>query len=268
MLMAQAAGASSPTPATSAAAESNPWIFGATLYMWLPFTTSKTTVDGLPEAVKHSLSDTEAHITQIFGGAGEFQLSKGDWGAFVNASGGILGLKGTLLREDSNHPNREDRTGYFHDSVATGQYGLSYRLLGRPLDLTTWARGTQPITLDLLAGAQTFFFSSSVSTEREHRSVDVTLTSPIVGAHLGWDMADRWNLGFAGSIGGFGVSDTDLTWQTILRVAYRFHMGGVPGALSLGFRVEGINFDTGSDSGRLKVKQILFGPVLGFSAFF
>jgi hypothetical protein len=268
VLMAQATGAPSPAPAASAAEEPNPWIFGATLYFWIPFATSTSTVDGLPEGTTHSTFSSEVHVTNLYGGAGEFQLTKGDWGVFGNIAGSFLGLKGTVVGTDNNHPNQVDRTGYTHDGSISGQYGLSYRLLGRPLDLTTWARGTQPVSLDLLAGGQTFFVSSSVNTNRDDVSVSVTLTSPLVAARLGWDMTDRWNLGFIGSIGGFGVSDTKLTWQTNLTVAYRMHMWSVPGALTLGFRVEGLNFDSGSGNNRLKVKEVLYGPMLGLSAFF
>jgi hypothetical protein len=263
--MAQAGGTAGPVPA--AAPASNPWIFGGTLYAWVPFATSTSTIDGLPE-VSHSFFSNDTHVTNLIAGAGEFSLSKGDWGLFGNIAGSSLGYKGALLREDSRFPNREDRSGYFHDSVVSGQYGLSYRLLGRPLDLTKWARETQPVSLDLLAGAQTFYFSSSVNTQRVQASVSATLTSPLVGARLSWDLADRWNLGLGGSIGGFGVSDTQLTWQADLTVAYRFRMGDVPGALSLGFRVQGLNFETGSDANYLKVDETLYGPMLGFSLFF
>ena len=98
--------------------------------------------------------------------------------------------------------------------------------------------------------------------------MSTTLTSPLVGARLSWDMADRWNLGLGGSIGGFGVSDTKLTWQADLSVAYRFRMGSVPGAVSLGFRVQGLNFETGSGANYFKVDEVLYGPMLGFSMFF
>ncbi len=226
MQVVQAAGTAGPAP--GAAPVSNPWIFGATLYLWVPFVASTSTNDGLPPVNKHALFNTETHITNLIAGAGELQLSKGDWGIFGAIAGASLGYKGTLLREDSLHPSPEDRTGHFHDSVVSGQYGVSYRLLGRPLDLTTWARGTQPIALDLLAGAQTFYFSSSVNTQREQASASATLTSPLVGARLSWDLADRWTLGFGGRLGGFGVSDTSLTWQADLTVAYRFRMGSVP----------------------------------------
>jgi hypothetical protein len=65
-------------------------------------------------------------------------------------------------------------------------------------------------------------------------------------------MANRWNLGLGGTIGGFGVSDTHLTWPADLSVAYCFCMGDVPGAVSLGFRAQGLNFETGSEANHLK----------------
>jgi hypothetical protein len=264
--MAQAGGAAAPAP--TAAPGSNPWIFGGTIYLYVPFATSDSTIDGLPPSENHRFFSSSTHLTNLYAGAAELSLSKGDWGLFGNIAGSSVGFKGTLLREDPRFPTREDRTGYFHDAVISGQYGLSYRLLGRPLDLATWARGTQPLALDLLAGAQTLWASSSVSTQRIQASVSTTLTSPLVGTRFSWDVADRWNLGLGGSVGGFGVSDTHLTWQADLSVAYRFRMGDVPGAVTLAFRVQGMNFETGSGDHYFKLNETLFGPMLGFSMYF
>jgi hypothetical protein len=263
--LAQAGGTAAPV--SEPARESNPWIFGATIYFWVPFATSDSTIDGLPEVHKSTFSN-DTHVTNLIGGAAEFTLSKGDWGLFGNIAGSTVGYKGTLVREDPRFPTREDRSGYFHDAGISGQYGLSYRLLGRPLDLSPWAHGTQPLSLDLLAGAQTLYASSSVSTQRVQMLVSTTLTSPLVGTRLSWDLADRWNLGLGGSVGGFNVSDTHLTWQVDLSVAYRFLMGSVPGALTLAFRVQGLNFETGSDATYFKLNETLYGPMLGFSMFF
>ena len=172
------------------------------------------------------------------------------------------------MEEDPLHTTREDRSGYSHTGSIAGQYGLSYRLLGQPLDLAAWARAKQPVALDLLAGGQTYYVSSSFSSQNEHASVSTTMTSPVLGARFSWDFADRWNLGLSGSIGGFGVSDTRLTWQANLTVAYRFRMGDIPGAVILGFRGEGLNFETGSNATYLKINETLYGPLLGFSMFF
>lgn len=266
MRVAQAAGAASPAPETAESARPNPWIFGGTLFLWVPFATSTSTISSLPPV------DTGAHtsstLTNLYGGAGDFQLSKGDWGAFANVAGSSLGFKGVLLREDLLHPTEAARSAYTHYGAFAAQYGLSYRLFGQPLDLTTWARGTQPIAFDLFAGGQTLYTSVSVKTAREQVSVSAALTSPLVGARISVDLADRWNLALGGNVGGFGVSDTSLTWQANLTVFYRFLISKVPAAVSLGFRVEGLNFDTGSGQDQFKLHEILYGPLLGFSMFF
>ncbi len=263
--VAQASGTPSPPP--PATFTGSPWIFGATVYGWIPFASSESTIDGLPPA-RTSWPQTNSHLTNLFGGAGEFQLSKGDWGLFGNIAGAYVGIKGEILHEDSRHTTHEDRSGYSHSSSISGQYGLSYRLLGEPLDLAAWARATQPISLDLQAGGQTFYVSSSFDSQREHVSANTTLTSPIVGTRISWDIAPRWNLGLSGSLGGFGVSDTHLTWQANVTIAYRFRMGDVPGAVTLGFRAQGLNFETGSGADYLKVNETLYGPMLGFSIFY
>ncbi len=56
--------------------------------------------------------------------------------------------------------------------------------------------------------------------------------------------------------------------QANLTVFYRFLISTVPAAVSLGFRVEGLNFDTGSGENTFKLHEILYGPLLGFSMFF
>jgi hypothetical protein len=264
--MAQAAGASSPAPGTAESAKPNPWIFGATIYLWVPFATSTSTISSLPPV--DTGPHTSSSLTNLYGGAGDFQLSKGDWGAFANVAGSSLGFKGVLLREDPLHPTEAERSAYTHYGAFAAQYGLSYRLFGQPLDLTTWAHGTQPIAFDLLAGGQTLYTSVSVKTASEQAFVSAALTSPLVGARMSVDLADRWNLGVSGNVGGFGVSDTSLTWQANLAVFYRFLISKVPAAVSLGFRVEGLNFDTGSGQDRFKLHEILYGPLLGFSMFF
>ncbi len=266
MQMAQATGAASPPPGTAESAKPNPWIFGGTLYAWVPFATSTSTISNLPPA--GNTSHTDWTWTNLYAGAGEFQLSKGDWGLFGNVAGSSVGFKGTLLREDPLHPTSAERSGYMHSGVFEAQYGLTYRLFGRPLDLTTWSRGTQPIAFDLMAGGQTMYVSASVKTQRDTAEVSTTLTSPLVGARVSIDMADRWNLGVSGTVGGFGVSDTTLTWQANMAVYYRFLISRIPAAVSLGFRVEGLNFDTGSGQDQLKLHEILYGPLLGFSMYF
>ncbi len=264
--MAQATGAASPAPGPAEPAMPNPWIFGATLYLWVPFATSTSTISSLPPV--DTGSHTSSSLTNLYGGAGDFQLSKGDWGVFANMLGGSLGYKGVLLREDPLHPTEAERSAYTHYGTLAAQYGLSYRLFGQPLDLTTWGHGTQPIAFDLLAGGQTLYTSVSVKTQREQVSVSAALTSPFVGARMSIDLADRWNLGVSGNVGGFGVSDTSLTWLANLAVSYRFLISTLPAAVSLGFRVSGLNFDTGSGQEQFKLHEILYGPLLGFSMFF
>ncbi len=249
---------------------SQPLIFGATLYLWVPFATSTSTISSLPPAdpTLDTGFRTSSSLTNLYGGAGDFQLTKGDWGLFANLAGGSLGYKGVLLREDPDHRTEAERTAYSHYGTFGAQYGLSYRLFGQPLDLTTWARDTQPIAFDLLAGGQTFYTSVSVKTEREQTFVSAALTSPVVGARVSVDLADHWNLGVNGNVGGFGVSDTSLTWQANLAVSYRFLISRLPAAVSLGFRAQGLNLDTETRGNRLQLHEILYGPLLGFSMYF
>ncbi len=262
--LAQAA----PAPVTSAAPAGNPWVFGMTLYFWYPWWTMDATIDGLPQASSGGSSHTSTHTTNMGGGDGEFTITKGRWGFYGNVAGGYYGAKGELLRSDPAHLNRPDRTGYLHTSAITGTYALMYRVAGEPLDLTAWARKVQPVSVDLLAGGETLTASGTFDSQRERKTVTKTMTYPVLGSRLSWDITERWNLGVSGSLGGFGVSDVDLTWQANLTVGYHFRMWDVPSAVTLGFRGQGLQFETGTGDKYLKMNGTMYGPMLGFSLYY
>ncbi len=99
-------------------------------------------------------------------------------------AGGTYGTKGEIVKQGPNHILSIDRSGYSHSSAVLGQYALSYRILGQPLDLTAWARKAQPVSVDLLAGGETAYASQNISTQRENITVTATMTYPILGARL------------------------------------------------------------------------------------
>ena len=264
----QLAQAGNPAPVPPAAPASNPWIVGMTLYFWLPWWTVDATIDGLPQASSGGSSHVSTHTTNLGGGDGEFTISKGLWGFYGNVAGGYYGAKGEILKSDPNHLNRPDRSGYLHSSAITGQYALTYRIVGQPMDLSAWARQPQPVSVDLLAGGQTLFASQNINTQRENKTVTATKTFPVLGSRLSWDMTERWTLGVDGSLGGFGVSDVSLVWQANLTVAYRFRAWDIPSAVTLGFRGQGLQVETGSGDQYFKMNATMYGPLLGFSAFF
>jgi hypothetical protein len=256
LLLAQAPGPAAPG---APAASSSPWVFGTTLYLWVPFTYATSTI-GDPSFINHKPFNVDEHITNLFGMGGHFELSKGDWGGFADVFGFSLGLKSI--------PQRTDLSVETHDSGVDAEYGLWYRLLGQPLNLTTWATAKQPVSLDLFAGARTLYIDSSVSSQRVHAEASATLTSPLVGLRLGWDLTENWHLGLGGNIGGFGVSDTSLAWEGDLAVAYRFRIAHLPSDVSLGFRALGVNLETGAGNAYLKLNTIFYGPTIGWSVFF
>ncbi len=81
-------------------------------------------------------------------------------------------------------------------------------------------------------------------------------------------MTEHWTLAGSGSLGGFTVSDMNLTWQANLTVAYHFRMWDVPGAVTLGFRGQGLQFEKGSGDKYFKMNATMYGPMIGFSVFF
>ena len=264
----QLAQTGNPSATPTASPASNPWIVGMTLYFWYPWWTVDATIDGLPQASSGGSSHTSTHTTNLGGGDGEITISKGLWGFYGNVAGGYYGAKGELLKEGPNHLNRPDRTGYLHTSAITGAYALTYRIMGEPLDLAAWARKPQPVSVDLMAGGQTVTASETFDSQRVYKTVTVTKTIPLIGSRLSWDITERWNLGVNGSLAGFGVSDVDLIWQANLTIGYRFRIWDLPSAVTLGFRGQGLQVETGSGEQYFKMNATMYGPLLGFSMFF
>jgi len=83
-------------------------------------------------------------------------------------------------------------------------------------------------------------------------SKSVSLWDGIVGIRGQFDLSDRWSVPFYADI---GAGDSDLTWQALLGVTYRFSWGD----LRLAYRH--LEYDQKND--RLIQNMSLSGPALG-----
>lgn len=86
---------------------------------------------------------------------------------------------------------------------------------------------------------------------------------PILGLRTIWDLDHRWSVLIQADVGGFGVS-SDLTWQTIGLLGYRFGLFHERDAYVLaGYRALHDNYTDDDAAGKSGWDVTLQGPVLG-----
>jgi hypothetical protein len=95
-------------------------------------------------------------------------------------------------------------------------------------------------------------------------SIAKTWVDPIIITRMQYLHAARWRFLFRGDIGGFGIG-SDLTWQVQGYIGYqlvRFF------SVSVGYRVIGVDYSTGSGTEYFLYDVNTFGPVLRFGLHF
>lgn len=154
-----------------------------------------------------------------------------------------------------------------------------YRLFDRPLDPA--ANPARRLTLDAFVGGRftaievdaTLTATGTVTLpdgevitvgQSRERSQSESWMEPFVGARLGIDLSEHWHLNLRADAGGFGVSGSDFSWQTIALVGYRWHMEKWNLGLFTGYRAVGQDYSDG-DFGW---NAVTHGPLLGAEASF
>ncbi|MCA9280412.1 MAG: hypothetical protein H6812_10145 [Phycisphaeraceae bacterium] len=82
---------------------------------------------------------------------------------------------------------------------------------------------------------------------------------PFVGARLGAQLGDHWRVQVRGDIGGFGVDNSDFSWQAVALAGYEWRVNGWNITLFGGYRALGQDY---SDGG-FTWDTVVHGPVLG-----
>ncbi len=119
----------------------------------------------------------------------------------------------------------------------------------------------------LIGGRYTYLDNDIDTTGLKSRSFSGSQDwiDPVIGAHTQWDLTERWNMIFGGTIGGFGVG-SHFAWSAIGLVGYRFNFSkSVTGNVLAGYRALYQNYDTGSGRNQFEWDITMYGPILGLS---
>ena len=219
---------------------SQEWDFYGEAYFWAATLEAETT-DG--EDVDVSFSDILEHLN--YGAMGAVGAEKGRW--IIAADGIYLNLEsdessqqsigGTLTRLDAD----VDIQGF----ISTAAVG--YDLLD-----------SDNTTLHLLGGGRYLWLDFDLDVEAGSGGVDFSDSNSwvdgIVGLRGRTQVADGWHLVYHGDI---GTGESDLTWQLLGAVNYRFRNVD----LVLGYRYLGWNFDAGEND--VLDELSIHGPMAG-----
>jgi opacity protein-like surface antigen len=82
---------------------------------------------------------------------------------------------------------------------------------------------------------------------------------PYVGARFGFQLGDRWEIMLRGDVGGFGIDDSDFSWQVFAGVGYSWQFEGWRLSLFGGYRALGQDYSDGA----FTWDMVAHGPMLG-----
>lgn len=242
-------------------ADEGKWKFELTPYLWA----SAADIDAA--TINGRTASAELEFDDLFGaldlaGMIRFEAKRDRLGLILDiiyfdlgADGQIEARNGTILKIDGDYKqsNVDLAASYRFDmaSPASGIHwwvepyiGLRYAYLKQELDLTVdFANFGEPQRI--LGG-------------------DEEWLEPFFGGRITMQVHERLQVLLRGDFGGFGIG-SDLTWNVLGGVDYRPWKRF---SFKLGYRVYGIDYETGSGNDRFGLDSTLHGPVLGATIHF
>jgi hypothetical protein len=233
--------------------DSEDWVLHFAPYFWGPQVSGKVTAGGKEAKFDRSFSDIWDNLQG--GGMVDIDLMKGRWGIFADPIYMQLQKKDTFVDSVSSKAKLKE---WLVD------FGAIYRLIdtaggngkGQRFDLIAGGRYDNT-NVKLTLQDETARLAGGL--EKEYSSTK-SFTDPIVGARYGIDLTRSLFFQARGDIGGFNVTDTKLTWNTVAVVGWRATDNV---ALAAGYRALGYEREDKDSSLDRNTKLTLYGPVAG-----
>lgn len=100
----------------------------------------------------------------------------------------------------------------------------------------------------------------SLPVNQDFRS-NRTTVEPLIGARIGLELSERWNVGLRGDVSGFNLyADTNLTWNLLIGTQYQLSPNT---SLQLSYRFNNFDFADGSGLSRTRLNLRQNGLLLG-----
>jgi hypothetical protein len=225
------------------------WEFVIAPYFWMSSLSGDVTVKGIPMHVSVPFSETLQALT--FGGQLHLEARKDRWGLFLDATyfdlsgdaqgitaSGEMGIQqwivefGGFYRFGTWPLGKDGKSAFIMDGLVGGRYWNTL------------------VTLDLSVPLAGTFLSASGRKE---------WVDPFVGARMELSLNEKFNLSLRGDVGGFDVG-SKFTYNAMGLVGYNISRVV---SLWLGYRVMGVNYESGSGFSKFKYDMTMYGPITG-----
>jgi len=227
------------------------WEFVTVLYFWGPSVSGDMTVKGIPAHVDIPLSDILKALN--FTGQVHLEAWKDRWGLFLDTV--YVNLSADA---DARSIAGSADVGF---QMWTVEFGGLYRFAKWPLGKDE----KNALTLEALAGGRywNLFASLDLAIPLTHTFVDASgrkeWIDPFVGARMRLDLSNRFSMSLRGDVGGFDVG-SKFTYNAVGLVGYNI---SPVVSVWLGYRVLGLNYESGSGFNKFKFDGTLYGPITG-----
>jgi hypothetical protein len=220
---------------SGSATASSHWNCVVEPYLLVPYMTGTSGVHGLTSDVDANAGDILGALD--FGAMLYFEAQSPRWAFSLDGTYMDLGAGGTTRLGDVD--------------VDLKQSGVMVTGYAR---VKPWAEGTVGFQFNSIKGSLKGSGSLGVDL-----STDQSWTDPYLGVRLAMPHSDKWQFGFFGAVGGFGVG-SDFAWQAFPQVGYRFNPLF---ELSGGFRTLYMDYQNGSGNDEFTYKLTTYGPQVG-----
>jgi hypothetical protein len=238
ILVLALAGAAPTLAATpTAAADSSDWQYTLTPYIYATSMSGHSQFGPIRGPVTVRFADLFKHLT--FAAMGNFNAQNDQWAFNVDLMYAKVGATGP-------------KQALFDAAVEQGIYaGVVARRIQEHAEVYA---GVRYVTLDLGISSN---FGPSIQ-----RSAGVDWVDPIVGMRVNAPFNDKVSLNVMADIGGFGIgADYDIqVWPSL-----QIKLGQGRWRADLGWRMNYLNYNTGSGAKYFAYDMLLYGPTLGVS---
>jgi hypothetical protein len=230
------------------------WEFVIAPYLWMPGLSGDVTVRGIPAHVTIPFSDILKDLN--FTGQVHLEAWKDRWGLFLDITYMDLSTnaQGVL-------PRRGPASGDMGMQEWIAEFGGLYRFATWPLGKD----GKTALTLEGLVGGRYWNLLATLDLSIPQTGVFVDTSGrkewvdPFVGARMRLDLNDKFSLSLRGDVGGFDVG-SKFTYNAVGLVGYNISRVV---SLWLGYRVMGVNYETGSGLNKFQYDVTMYGPITG-----
>ena len=232
------------------------WEFAIAPYLWMSSMSGDITTKGIPTYINVPFSDILQDLN--FGGQVHMEAWKERWGLFVDVTYIDLSASG-----QGTLPQKGPASGDIGVQEWLVEFGGLYRI-------GTWPLGTgkkTALALEGLVGGRYWNVFTSLDLSIPQAGVFAGVSGrkewvdPFLGARMRLDLNDKFILSLRGDVGGFDVG-SKFTYNAIGLVGY--NLSRVV-SLWLGYRVLGVNYESGSGFNKFQFDVTMYGPITGIA---